>query len=181
MYISVIQVIAACRFRSYSGSLSVKAGMPASVVDGAIPDQKQGRGGLRADRIPNVGGAVRRSRLAPDCSGSVTALLADIPPSGAKPLPQFDLRRPDRYLGSVCPNPTLIWGGLPKFYIEFRPAWLTGRFQIKSKAAVALESTAFQMWEGLAPIAAVQLQLCWPLHTAGSKPLPQFDLHRSDR
>ena len=29
----------------------VKAGMPGSVVDGAIPDQKQGRGGLRADRV----------------------------------------------------------------------------------------------------------------------------------
>ncbi len=43
----------------------VKAGMPASVVDGAIPDQKQGRGGLRADRIPNVGGAVRRFDLLP--------------------------------------------------------------------------------------------------------------------
>jgi hypothetical protein len=36
----------------------VKAGIPASVVDGAIPDQKQGRGGLRADRIPNVGGGL---------------------------------------------------------------------------------------------------------------------------
>jgi hypothetical protein len=28
-----------------------KAGIPAIVVDGAIPDQKQERGGLRADRV----------------------------------------------------------------------------------------------------------------------------------